>query len=282
MVVAMAICGQAKAQVACEGCSSSEMFAKGQSLVTSVAFRKPHPPVYITNIQDGTVLKVMYAHNVDQNFNWENDTFRAWGISSPVETQVSQFISSLHAQMPPNGWITLSSVSLARSMTTAAAGQVPPSAYDAIASPSYDLVISSYVEGSMAGAINSYQQGASVIPILNGFSPAAVPLSARVKFADGTWARYIWKPETKLWTRVPGSARDNFGNIIPETIQDVTAGGYREYRFGQGSNSDMTQFTNRLSQMGISIGIGGGVGTNFKIGCSSAGNGPPICQLMIY
>ncbi|MGD4603902.1 hypothetical protein QT743_22430, partial [Xanthomonas citri pv. citri] len=41
------------------------------------------------------------GHNVNQNFNWETDVFRAWGINSPLEPQVGQFISAIHAQMPP-------------------------------------------------------------------------------------------------------------------------------------------------------------------------------------
>ncbi|AAM36367.1 hypothetical protein XAC1497 [Xanthomonas citri pv. citri str. 306] len=287
IVAAMAICGQAKAQVACDGCSAAEMFAQGQSLVTKVAYRSAHPPVYITNIQDGTVIKVMYGHNVNQNFNWETDVFRAWGINSPLEPQVGQFISAIHAQMPPGGQVVLGSSAAATSasrsrISAAAAADYPQSAYEAIASPSYDVVIHNRVEGSLAGAINSYQQGLLAMPLIKGFNAAAVPISVRVVFADGTTARYIWKPETKMWTRIPGTARDNFNNIIPETVQDITGGGYREYVFGQGSSNDLTQFTARLTHMGVPVGTAGGTGNRVKIGCSSVNNGPPICEIMIY
>lgn len=289
LLAGIALNGPLFASESCERCSELDMFKLGAKAVKKGAWNKPHPAVYVTNFSDNIVIKVAYGHNVDQNFNWETDIFESWGIKVPVEQFPRDYVSAMHAALPgrPVNIGLASSFSLSRhasaGMATTDSGDRPTSIYDSIASPSYDSFISNAINVTAAGVRQTYVDWLNVYNPIPSFSVRDSAPPVYVTFDDGSYAFYKWDQSTQAWKRIKGSAKDSFGNPVPESLSDVAGEtGYRIYNFGSGGSEALAQFAYHLNQMNVSIGSAGGSGTRTRIACTSAGSGAPVCEIMQY
>jgi len=284
VLLATLFTANAQAEVlSCDGCTSQQMWDKGSAKVLATAFRDPHPPVYVTNFHNNTVIKVMYGHNVNQNFDWENDIFEAWAINSSVEPSVTQLVSTIHSLMP--GTVVYLPANSSGAMTArSAATQLqdypyPTSAYEAVSNPSKDLQVHNYLVDSWAGFRQGMVSTLAAFNPIAGFNPNSVQVTAEVRFVDGSTALYAFDGATKLWTRIKGQSRDSHGNIVPETAADVAGGGVREYNFGSGG-ADLDNFLARMNQLGIVVDLGVGTGATVGSACTSVQGGGTICVLV--
>lgn len=281
-VMLFGLSSQLKAAESCESCTAEQMFAVGQTAVVKGAWNAPHPPVYVTNFTDGVIVKIGYGHNVDQYFDWENDIFYSWGINMSVEPYALEYMAAMHAAMPPPINLSSGASVAARGMARATASGTPGSVYESISTPAYDGAISDVVNDHASGLKQVFVDWLKVFNPIPNFNPNAAMPAVRVNFEDGTYAFYEWDITVSLWKRKRGSARDKFGNIIPEATSDVAGDGVRNYQFPNGGGAELAQFLYRLSDLGISVSTQGGSGTRTRVGCSSAGNEPPICYIMTY
>lgn len=273
---------QTRAAEYCESCTPHEMFLAGQKAVRKIAWNRPHPPVYVANFKDGIIIKVGYANNVTPNFDWENDLFEAWGVDMAVEPQVLDYMATMHAALPPpisiRGGASLDAVDA----VTMQESDLPTSVYQSITTPRYDRAISRTINQSAAGTRQVFLDWLKVNNPIPGFNPEFVAPLVRVDFEDGTHAYYGWDIRETLWERQPGTARDRFGNPIPEKISDVAGDGFRNYEFSGGSTPELAQFLYRLRELGVSVGTGPGTGPRTRVACSSVDNAPPVCLVMAY
>ncbi|HEY0335588.1 MAG TPA: hypothetical protein VGC74_18105 [Stenotrophomonas sp.] len=269
--------------VNCDGCTPLEMFNAGEKVVTRPAWNKPHPSVYVTNIPGNSVMHLAYANNVDQNFDWENDIFEAWAVNTSVDPTIVQLIANLNSILGSNFTVyyPASSAATARAFTTNSEDDGPGSVYDVMASSAKEQRVSNWLTegwtGANQGAINSINQVAPT----KGFFPQLLTWTITVNFPDGSVAKYAWDTGTGAFKRVPKTARDAEGNLIPETLADVAAGGYQEYIFGSGGGSTFADFYDRLTHMGVPVSSAGGAGTRVKIACVTSG-GTTVCEIRQY
>ncbi|WP_312320804.1 hypothetical protein [Stenotrophomonas sp.] len=283
LLLSLGVSGTTDASNFCENCTTQEMFNVGERATLKIAWNRPHPPVYVTNFSSNTAVKVGYANNVDHNFDWEFDLFQAWGVNLPVESQVFDYVATVHAALPAP--IALSPNAF---MTGGTSGKqnrsgVPESVYDSISTPSRDRAISSEIHKSAARVKQTALDWLKFNNPIPGFNPNAHMPLVRANFADGTYAYYEWDIGTQLWKRKHGSARDVHDNIIPENVKDVAGEGHRIYEFVNGGNTPaLAQFLYRLRELGVSVGTAPGTGTRTRVACSSAGNEPPVCRIMAY
>ncbi|PKH72808.1 hypothetical protein CXF96_13940 [Stenotrophomonas sp. Betaine-02u-21] len=276
-------CSAANAAVErCESCTPEEMFAAGELAVTQVSWNQPQYPVYVVNFTDGNVVKVAYQNNVDEDFDWERDEFDAWGISVEVEPSVRQYIQEMHAIMPPPVALSRSGANGSGSVAARANDPtMPGSVIDAISAPAYDISIHNKLNASVSASYRqAFYNAVSQFNPIPFFNPGDVPPPVRGVFDDGTYAYYTWDPATAQWVRIKGSARDAWGNPIPETRQAVANGGYTEYLFPDGAGEGMTSFVHHLNNMGVQIRQGGGSGSTTRIACTSAGD-TVICEIVM-
>ncbi|MGY8564877.1 hypothetical protein L0938_15810 [Paracidovorax citrulli] len=273
----------------CDGCTPQEMFDAGSRVITRQQWNKPHPSVYVTNVPASSAIRLAYANNVDQNFDWENDLFEAWAVHLPVDPTIIQFIANvnsivgnLNVYIPSSSAAEASSSPNARELAYASNDDYPHSAYDVVSSSAQDLKVAYWLASGWTGArqavINAMNQ---VLPV-NGFYPLQLTWVITVNFTDGTFAKYSWDAATVNFKRISRTARDTNGNIIPETKADVAAGGYQEYVFSSGGGgAGPDEFLARLTQMGVPISWVGGVGARTRIACVDAG-GYTVCEIMQY
>lgn len=285
LVFALLTAGPSVAAERCEECSSEEMLTVGELAVTSVRWNAVHYPVYVVNFTDGRVVKVVYANNVNENFDWERDEFEAWGVSVEVEPSVSQYVAEMHAVMPSPIVLTRNSALTAGRGVAVSAGADggPGSVYDAITLSAHDIYIHNRLTNSLADFRQAWYNIVSVINPVTYFKPSAVPPPVSVVFEDGSYAYYTWAPDTGLWVRIKGSARDRFGNRVPESREDVANGGFAQYIFPNDGAADMTRFVYHLNDLGVSVSAGGGTvtgGGGTRLACTSAGGGSVICKIV--
>lgn len=283
LLLSLSISGTTNASNFCESCTTEEMFNVGQRATLKIAWNRPHPPVYVTNFANNSVVKVGYANNVDHNFDWEFDLFQAWGVNLPVESQVLHYVSTVHAALPAPITLVPSRAMGTEAATTQNSSGIPESVYDSISTPSHDAAISNEIDKSGAIVKRTVVEWLKVNNPIPGFNPNAHMPLVRANFGDGTHAYYEWDIRLDIWTRKPGSARDVHGNVIPESVKDVAGDGLRNYEFVNGGNTPaLAQFLYRLRDLGVSVGTGPGVGPRTRVACSSVGNAPPVCVIMAY
>jgi len=264
----------------CEQCTREEMFSIGQSVVTRGAWNDIHYPVYVVNFTDGLVIKVAYANNVDERFDWERDEFESWGVSVEVEPSVSHYVSAMHDVMPSPIFLTAGSLSVRENVDWSASSQlIPASVYDAISGSVYDIAIHNRLNSSLAGYRQAWYNAVSVYNPVAHFNPSAITPPVMIVFSDGTYAYYAWSPGVSQWKRINGSGRDRFGNRVPEGRQEVAAGGYSEYLFPTQCSLEMSRFIYYLNDLGVSFSSGGGSGNVTKLACTSAGE-TVICRIV--
>lgn len=237
--------------VSCEGCTPDQMFKDGEKVVRKTAYRDPHPPVYVTNIRDNAVIKLIYQTNVDGSFSWELDQFISYAEPVAVEPSVRKLVSDMNALQPPTE-VRLMAASL------------PWSAYDVIRSSSYDASISEVLVNSRAGFTQGFYSVMRAFNPVSGFSPSEIIVTARVIFQDASSVLYRFDATTKMWVRIPGSARDSDGNSIPENAAQVAEGGVRQYNFQSSTSESFTRFVGRVNELHFDVLPGPTVGGSAK------------------
>lgn len=273
----------------CDGCTPQEMFDAGSRVITRQQWNKPHPSVYVTNVPASSAIRLAYANNVDQNFDWENDLFEAWAVHLSVDPTIIQFIANvnsivgdLNVYIPSSSAAAAGASPTARELASASNDDYPESVYDVVSSSAQEQNVAYWLASGWTGrrqrVINAMNQ---VLPV-QGFYPQQLTWVITVNFSDSTMAKYSWDAATANFKRIPKTARDINGNLIPETKADVAAGGYQEYLFGSGGGgAGAVEFLDRLTKMGVPISWRGGIGSRTRIACVDAG-GYAVCEIMQY
>lgn len=273
----------------CDGCTPQEMFDAGSRVITRQQWNKPHPSVYVTNVPAGSAIRLAYANNIDQNFDWEHDLFEAWAVHLPVDPTIIQFVANvssivgnLNVYIPSSSAAAASASPTGRELASASNDDYPDSAYDVMSSSAQEQKVANWLASGWTGTrqivINAMNQ---VLPV-QGFYPVQLTWVITVNFFDGTKAKYSWDAATDNFKRIPKTARDVNGNLIPETKADVAAGGYQEYLFSSGGGgAGAVEFLDRLTRLGVPISWSEGTGTRMRIACVDAG-GYAVCEIMQY
>jgi len=273
--------GSLKAAESCEACTPQEMFSVGHRAVVKIAWNRPHPPVYVTNFADGLIIKVGYANNVHGNFNWEHDLFEAWGVNLPVEPQVLDYMSAMHAALPAPIYLSPRAHAATNGLSTPTTVGIPDTVYETLSTHRYDQAITAEIQGSTAGLRQRFTDYLLAINPFPYFNPRAAQPAVRVNFADGTYAYYQWDITLQHWNRI--AARDKFGNRIPEDVNAVAGeGGHKYYDFYGGASTELTKFLYRLHELGVSVTHAGGAGSRTRVACTSANKGPPVCKIVAF
>lgn len=242
----------------CEQCSLDEMLRMGERQVHRQTFRSSHPSVYVINVHDNAVIKLRYAHNVDGKFDWEIDEFMRWADPVVVEPEIQAAVALAHELLPKQK---------AR-MQLSSGGGNPASVYEAIHNPAMELRVSDALADSWEGFHKGLLDPFLAFNPVKGFAPAALSVTAKVIFSDKSTALYRFDDTKDLWVRVPETARDAEGNLVPEKKQDVDAGGIRVYQFASESSDAYRRFVDSLDEFEIRLERNGRVRGRVTIVCA--------------
>jgi len=246
--------------ISCEQCSVEKMFDVGKARVYGQTYRGAHPPVYVVNLHDNAVIKLMYAHNVDRTFDWEVDEFKRWAVEGLVEPPIRDEVAKAHGKLlARRGRLHLSS-----------GGGNPTSVYEVIHDPALELRVSYEIGYSWEGFHKGLLDPFVAFNPVKGFQPAALTVTAKVVFADKSTANYQFDQSKDLWVRVPGTARDAEGNLVPEKKADVDGDGIRKYNFRSETSPAYLQFVDVIVDYGIKVERRGNGGGRITVVC--AGN----------
>lgn len=244
----------------CEGCSQKQMYVMGERVIKRKGYKRlgAVPPVYVINVRDNAVVKVMYGHNVDAKFDWEVDEFKIQAWTTPAEKPVVDAVAVLHTRL-----------SSARLVLTSDDG-IASSVYDVIQRPSLDDRVSSALENGWAGVGKGLLDPLRIFNPLPSFDVSALSPTITVTFPDRSSAQYRFDYEKDRWARQRGTARDADGNAVPETVADVTGGGIRVYEFKSASSESFQDFRNTIKTYEFDIKWERGSGTGVGVVCAGS------------
>lgn len=151
---------------------------------------------------------------------------------------------------------------------------LPENAYEAISNSSKMNNVHAWMETKLPSFIAG---GQSVIRVFNPavwLGSKSSQVYVRLEFHDQSTVLITYNYDSKMWERVPNSARDGHNNSIPEKREDFAGGGYREYNFQGPPSTDIQNFLVWAHQNGIPI---SGSVSHTRLACSSAGGGAVQC-----
>ncbi|MCU1063966.1 hypothetical protein [Stenotrophomonas maltophilia] len=151
---------------------------------------------------------------------------------------------------------------------------LPENAYEAISNSSKMNNVHAWMETKFPSFIAG---GQSVIRVFNPavwLGSKSSQVYVRLEFHDKTTVLITYNYDSKMWERIPNSARDGHNNSIPEKREDFAGDGYREYNFQGPPSTDLQNFLVWAHQNGIPV---SGPVSHTRFACSSAGGGPVQC-----
>ena len=185
---------------------------------------------YVVNTLSGTVLK----YNVQR-------ARAAWAATSlPTEQAVVNYVVFVKQNAQ-------------REVVIGGPGSMPNNAYELVEYPQMSATVGAYIKDSGGGLVQDFVNFLAGVNPFRGFNPDKITMTVSAKLSDGSRALYIYNNTTKTWDRVKNQTKDSSGNVVPETVNDVSGGvGYTTvYVFN--NLEDMVGFIDRMQMLGVPI-----------------------------
>ncbi|CAM4283980.1 hypothetical protein CR156_06735 [Stenotrophomonas lactitubi] len=257
---------QAVAAAQCEGCSDQQMQEAARGEID-------FGPVSVFSLSTGDIRSYLIMPNLKMS-----------EIATPADLAeyYAQLVylyqsngNSLEFRVTVNQLFGAGQIS-ARSarVAAAAATEYPQSAYEALADSSkmnsiHEMMRWKYP--SLIAGANSVYRVFNPVAWLN---PQSAQVTVRLEFPDQSSMMITYNYGTKLWEKMPNTARDAHNNSIPEDTSAFAGGGVREYNFNGAPSSDLVNFLYWADRHGIHV---SGATRRDRLACSIVVGGTTRC-----
>lgn len=244
MLLATSLQAQALTKL-CFSCSATEMNQMAWDSVTEMA---SGGPLYTVDLRNGIVRKYEYRNNVTGDWNPEFDPFEQWAEEVAVEPNISAGVSEVGGYMR--------AASTENIILPDGTPGMPGDVFDAVQHSSFDDDVAYFIDTTSARSW--FNRASDALQIIQGtfFNPNAIKVYVKISWQDGTNAMYGWDPIQKTWVRIPNTARDGRGNLIPELPEQVAG---KKYTFpnavipGSDAADDYHDMWDHIRNLGIKV-----------------------------
>lgn len=218
----------------CDGCSATQMRTNARDLGDGTH--------YIYNLSGQSIT----SHQVSCTYEPSVPPRCTTLSSTPPDWVINQYAEALELYSNNgNSWTGSANIPV---MSNDNSNSI--NAYSIVRSSADRNTVANYLPSTAAGALYSLYSWNNALRLLVGGQ--SVPITAHVRFPDGSRAIYTLNWDTRKWVYLKGSSVDASGNSIPENIDELTNnGGSQEYIFT--NPNDRTDWMGLASSYGASL-----------------------------
>ncbi|MGH8602555.1 MAG: hypothetical protein ACREXR_07190 [Gammaproteobacteria bacterium] len=202
-------------------------------------------PLYVVDLEQGTVRKFVYRNNWTPESNPEFDPFEEWVEEWPAE---ASFVSGIQRA----GQLARAAPDIV--IVNPDRNDLPIDAHAAINTTIYDGPIGQYIQTMSVD--HGTNELVSWLRGLEGnafFSPQSLTKQIKLLYQDGSSAIYFYDIHEGVYKKMPKSSRDSAGNLIPEKKDDATGLTYEFPNALDGNDRSLDDFADmeeRLRRLG--------------------------------